>query len=113
VSAIILKHPAYEVKLEPPDGYAMPQPGISDPISLYAPEHPTQEQWNLLDAHEAIWKLIGIHGARQLYAWTRRRDFVNAPIPLIVLLGRYDVDRVSSWIRNLGIIAGQDVDGAR
>ncbi len=51
------------------------------PSALYAPEMPTEEQWEILAAQDGLYALIQRYGAR----------------------------RVATWVRNLAVIAGEEV----
>lgn len=90
-------------------GYALPQPLISDPVSCYAPGHPTLEQDRMLNAQNALSALIQQYGSPQVSAWVRAGVTVDTPWAVTAVLAQYDSERVLTWIRNLAIMAGEQL----
>lgn len=79
--AEIIQHPNAPVTFDPPPFDPREQPVTERPTAFYAPEMTTAEQWEILAAQDGLYALIRKYGAR----------------------------RVMSWIRNLAVIAGQEI----
>lgn len=78
----ILQHHVIPMKpRDPRDPDVLPPSQDVVPSAFYAPEHPTDEQLEVLDATNGLFNLIQKYGA----------------------------PRVMRWVRNLAVIAGQEV----
>lgn len=52
--------------------------GLASPLPyVQADDRPTEEQWVVLDAHEAIWRLLDTFPAERLIIWVRNLNLIK------------------------------------
>jgi hypothetical protein len=61
----------------PPPSDPRDHPVAVQPYALYAPEMPTEEQWETLAAQDGLYALIQKYGAKRVATWVRNLSAIQ------------------------------------